>query len=51
MEMGCDQGQGYHYSRAIPAEEFERWLEDRPTPARATVTAIPRDPTRSAAAA
>jgi EAL domain-containing protein (putative c-di-GMP-specific phosphodiesterase class I) len=25
--MGCDQGQGFFYSCAIPAAEFEAWLE------------------------
>lgn len=25
-EMGCDRIQGYHYSRPLPADEFEEWL-------------------------
>jgi EAL domain-containing protein (putative c-di-GMP-specific phosphodiesterase class I) len=25
-EMGCDHGQGFHYSRALPAAEFETWV-------------------------
>ena len=25
---GCDQLQGYHFSRPIPGEEFERWAQD-----------------------
>jgi diguanylate cyclase (GGDEF)-like protein len=49
--MGCDQGQGYFYSRPIPSDEFERWLEQRPALGGATVTPIASDPTRSAAAA
>jgi diguanylate cyclase (GGDEF)-like protein len=49
--MGCDQAQGYYYSRPIPSEEFERWLEQRPAPGGATVTPIPANPARSAAAA
>jgi diguanylate cyclase (GGDEF)-like protein len=24
--MGCDQGQGFYYARALPAEDFEPWL-------------------------
>jgi EAL domain-containing protein (putative c-di-GMP-specific phosphodiesterase class I) len=49
--MGCDQGQGYFYSRPIPTDEFERWLEQRRASGGATVTPIPVDPARSAAAA
>jgi EAL domain-containing protein (putative c-di-GMP-specific phosphodiesterase class I) len=25
-EMGCDHGQGFHFSRALPAAEFEAWV-------------------------
>jgi diguanylate cyclase (GGDEF)-like protein len=50
-EMGCDHGQGYFYSRPIPSDEFERWLEDGPVLGAATVTPIDADPARSAAAA
>ncbi|MGW8392343.1 putative bifunctional diguanylate cyclase/phosphodiesterase [Pseudoduganella sp. HUAS MS19] len=27
-EMGCDQGQGYHMSRPIPAAELASWVEN-----------------------
>ncbi|WP_431478030.1 EAL domain-containing protein [Massilia eburnea] len=27
-EMGCDQGQGYHMSRPIPANELAGWIEN-----------------------
>lgn len=27
--MGCEAGQGYWYSRPLPAAEFERWLDGR----------------------
>jgi diguanylate cyclase (GGDEF)-like protein len=27
--MGCDQGQGYSFSRALPAAQFTAWLLDR----------------------
>jgi diguanylate cyclase (GGDEF)-like protein len=49
--MGCDQGQGYFYSCAIPPDEFERWLDERAARAGATVTPIAVDPAGSAAAA
>ena len=26
-EMGCDQAQGYLFSPALPAKDFERWIE------------------------
>ena len=28
-KMGCDLVQGYYFSRPIPAEEFERFLQER----------------------
>jgi EAL domain-containing protein (putative c-di-GMP-specific phosphodiesterase class I) len=28
-KAGCDYAQGYFYSRPIPPEEFEKWLQDR----------------------
>jgi diguanylate cyclase (GGDEF)-like protein len=28
-EMGCEIGQGYHYSKPLPVAEFERWLAAR----------------------
>lgn len=28
-ELGCDELQGYHFSRALPAEEAETWLRTR----------------------
>jgi EAL domain-containing protein (putative c-di-GMP-specific phosphodiesterase class I) len=27
--LGCDQGQGYSYSRALPSAEFSAWLAAR----------------------
>ena len=30
--MGCDEGQGYHYARPLPAADLTRWLEDRSGP-------------------
>jgi EAL domain-containing protein (putative c-di-GMP-specific phosphodiesterase class I) len=27
-EMGCDQLQGYHYSRPIPKDAFTKFLEN-----------------------
>jgi diguanylate cyclase len=27
-EMGCDHAQGYYYSRAVPAAEFEAWVNE-----------------------
>jgi diguanylate cyclase (GGDEF)-like protein len=29
---GCDQAQGYHIARALPAAELDRWLEQRDRP-------------------
>ncbi|WP_313072590.1 EAL domain-containing protein [Melaminivora sp.] len=31
-ENGCDEAQGYHISRPVPAEEFERFLLAQPQP-------------------
>jgi EAL domain-containing protein (putative c-di-GMP-specific phosphodiesterase class I) len=28
--LGCDQAQGYHVSRAVPAVELDYWLSKRP---------------------
>jgi diguanylate cyclase (GGDEF)-like protein len=42
-EMGCDHGQGFHYSRALPAAEFEAWVnevEERRAPAIPAVTPL-----------
>jgi len=30
--LGCDIGQGYHYSPALPAAALERWLQARAAP-------------------
>jgi EAL domain-containing protein (putative c-di-GMP-specific phosphodiesterase class I) len=27
--MGCDDAQGYHYSRPLPADEFAAWMASR----------------------
>jgi sensor c-di-GMP phosphodiesterase-like protein len=29
-EKGCGLAQGYHYARALPADDFLAWLEARP---------------------
>jgi len=29
VRLGCDSAQGYYMSRALPADEFTAWLEDR----------------------
>jgi EAL domain-containing protein (putative c-di-GMP-specific phosphodiesterase class I) len=31
--LGCDEAQGYHLSRPVPASELERWLARRRPPA------------------
>jgi EAL domain-containing protein (putative c-di-GMP-specific phosphodiesterase class I) len=28
LELGCDMGQGYYFSKPIPADEFLRWLSE-----------------------
>jgi len=28
--MGCDEAQGYYFSRPLPADEYARWQADRP---------------------
>ena len=30
-ELGCDVAQGYHVSRPLPAESFERWMAGYPS--------------------
>ena len=30
--MGCDEGQGYHYARPLPAADLTRWLANRSGP-------------------
>lgn len=27
-ELGCDRGQGYHFERAIPADDFTTWFKE-----------------------
>jgi diguanylate cyclase (GGDEF)-like protein len=29
-ELGCDEAQGFHYSRPMPASQYETWLRNRP---------------------
>ncbi|HSW06582.1 bifunctional diguanylate cyclase/phosphodiesterase [Aquabacterium sp.] len=29
-DLGCDQGQGFHFARPMPAADFERWMDQRP---------------------
>jgi diguanylate cyclase (GGDEF)-like protein len=36
--FGCDQAQGFHISRPVPADELERWLADRQPPAARTLS-------------
>jgi diguanylate cyclase (GGDEF)-like protein len=40
QELGCDSAQGYWLSRPLPAELFERWLEDWRRPAVAALRAM-----------
>ncbi len=28
LELGCDRGQGYHYSRPLPANDFPQWFNE-----------------------
>jgi EAL domain-containing protein (putative c-di-GMP-specific phosphodiesterase class I) len=30
--MGCENFQGYHFGRPMPAADFETWIHDRPPP-------------------
>ena len=30
IEYGCDEAQGYYFSRPLPGEELGRWLETSP---------------------
>jgi predicted signal transduction protein with EAL and GGDEF domain len=40
--LGCDVAQGYHLSRAIPADAFDAWSAGRPiTPAHPQKVGIP----------
>ncbi|MCG6118193.1 MAG: EAL domain-containing protein [Aquimonas sp.] len=32
LHIGCRQGQGWLFARALPAAEFEAWLDARPSP-------------------
>jgi diguanylate cyclase (GGDEF)-like protein len=39
-EMGCDHGQGFHYSRAVPAAEFEAWVVEAEERRRAAMPVV-----------
>ncbi len=41
--MGCDQGQGYHWSRPVPPDELTAWVRNRvgPKPASSATAPIP----------
>jgi EAL domain-containing protein (putative c-di-GMP-specific phosphodiesterase class I) len=39
-ELGCGLGQGYHWSRPIPAEHLERWIASR-SAARPSLRVVP----------
>jgi len=32
-QSGCDESQGFYFSKALPAGDLEQWLDDRSTPA------------------
>ena len=38
---GCDQAQGYHFSRAVPSEQLLAWLEQSPYGCTRDATARP----------
>jgi EAL domain-containing protein (putative c-di-GMP-specific phosphodiesterase class I) len=40
QELGCDSAQGYWLSRPLPAESFERWLQDWRRPGVAALRAM-----------
>ena len=31
IEYGCDEAQGYYFSRPLPGDDLFTWLESRPT--------------------
>jgi diguanylate cyclase (GGDEF)-like protein len=39
-EMGCDHGQGFHYSRAVPAAEFDAWVVEAEERRRAAMPVV-----------
>ncbi len=43
-EFGCDEGQGYHISRPLPASELSQWLANRGSAAEAGGVASGSDP-------
>ena len=34
LDLGCDVGQGYYFSRPLPTAEFRCWLDSCSTPGR-----------------
>ena len=32
LSLGCDTGQGYHFSRPVPVAQLDAWMAARPRP-------------------
>jgi diguanylate cyclase (GGDEF)-like protein len=48
-ELGCDIAQGFHISRPLPADKFERWMDGYPSRALWLAEAEPVEPSVAAA--